>query len=68
MTMRKVALLLAVALLAGGAAVYVLSRDPGGPFPTAEHVRAHGFAAWPADTVAEAKEECDGAPEWRHDA
>jgi hypothetical protein len=55
-------------LAAGAVAAFVLTRDAGAPFPTARHVRAHGLAAWPADTVEEAKSECDGAPSWRSDA
>lgn len=66
--MRRLALLLAVFVVVGGAAAIVLGRDPSGTFPSQADLRAHGFAAWPVDTVEEAKEECAGAEEWRLDA
>lgn len=67
--MRRAALLLVlVVAAAGAAAAWFLTRAESGPFPTPGHVRVHGLAAWPADTVEEARAECDGAPEWRRDA
>lgn len=67
--MRRIALLLALVLMVGGAAaVLLLRREPGGPFPSEEHLRTRGFAAWPVDTVAEAEDECADPEEWRLDA
>ncbi|HEV2756228.1 MAG TPA: hypothetical protein VG318_10700 [Actinomycetota bacterium] len=60
--------LVLVVLVAGAAAIWLVTRDDAAPFPTPGHVRVHGLAAWPADTVAEATEECARAEEWRHDA
>lgn len=46
----------------------VFGGDPSGPFPSAETLRTRGFAAWPVDTVAEARSECAAAEGWRLDA
>lgn len=66
--MRRLLLVLAALVVMGGAAVLVLGRGPSGPFPSATHLREHGFAVWPVDTVEEAEEECADAEEWRLDA
>lgn len=66
--MRRLALLVAILLVVAGSAVIVFGRDPSGPFPSETHLRVHGFAAWPVDTVAEAEDECADAEEWRWDA
>ena len=66
--MRRLSLLVAVLLVLTGGAAFFLARAPSGPFPSAADLRAHGFAAWPVDTVAEAEEECADAEEWRLDA
>lgn len=66
--MRRLPVVLAALVALGAAAVLFLTRAPSGPFPSAAHLREHGFAAWPVDTVTEAEEECAGAEEWRFDA
>lgn len=66
--MRRLSLLVAVLAIAGGAAYFVLTRAPEGPFPSAAHLTKHGFAAWPVDTVEEAEDECAEAGDWRLDA
>jgi hypothetical protein len=65
---RALVLLALVGLLAGGAAALWWRRDPSGPFPSAERLRTHGFAAWPVDSVEEAEKECADADDWRLDA
>lgn len=66
--MRRLPVVVAlVVLLGAGGAAYVLTRPPSGPFPTRDHVRVHGLAAWPVDTVEEAERECAEADEWRLD-
>lgn len=40
---------------------------PWAPFPSDADIARNGFAVWPVDTPAEAREECDGAPGWRTD-
>lgn len=45
----------------------MMGRDRSGPFPSEDELRIHGFAAWPVDTVAEARAECADAEEWRLD-
>ncbi|MDQ4025671.1 MAG: hypothetical protein M3217_09325 [Actinomycetota bacterium] len=64
--MRRALVLFAIA--AGAVAAWFLTRDESAPFPTPGYVRVHGLAAWPADTVEEATEECARGEEWRRDA
>ena len=67
--MRRPLVLGGALVVAGAAAALLfLGRASSGPFPSAERLREHGFAAWPVDTVAEAEEECAGAEAWRLDA
>lgn len=66
--MRRLALLLAAIVLAGGAVVLVARRDRSAPFPSTAGLRTNGFAAWPVDTVEEAEAECAEAEDWRLDA
>lgn len=57
-----------VALAVAATAVLLVTRDDGGPWPGPEHLRAEGFAAWPEDTVDEARSACEDSPEpWRLD-
>lgn len=66
--MRRLLVLLAAVVLVGGGVAAVLGRDRSGPFPSDEDLRIHGFAVWPADTVAEAERDCSDAAEWRLDS
>src|SRR5688500_18712926 len=62
-----IGLLIVAVVLAGTGAAAVLLRHPSGPFPSDAAIAINGFAAWPVDTPAEARDECAGAASWRKD-
>jgi hypothetical protein len=65
--LRRLAIVIAALVVLGAGAALLLAREPSGPFPSAAHLREHGFAAWPVDTVEEARRECADAEGWRLD-